>query len=134
VAGEAAQSPRERRVAYPRSESLQRRRRGLIQLFLWTFFSFAHRRAGLHAHPYSSKFPPLPGEFVQHIGRALAQQRCRGAAGSDELELLGPGIGDTDVGGKRRRQRPAQSQLQAELALPAALEVGQRGLGFQYLP
>jgi hypothetical protein len=38
------------------------------------------------------------------------------------------------VGGKRRRQCPAQSELQEELALPAALEIGQRGFGFQYLP
>jgi len=134
VAGEAAQRLGQRCVAQPRGESLQRCRRRFIQLFLWGFFRSAHCRAGLHPHPYSSKFPPLPGEFVQHIGRALAQQSCRGAAGSDEFELLGPGIGDTDVGGKRRRQRPAQSQLQAELALPAALEIGQRGLGFQYLP
>ena len=134
MAGETLQRLGQRCVAQPRGECLERRRNCFIQLFLWGFFWFAHRRAGLHPHSYSSKFPPLPGEFVQHIGRALAQQCCRGTTGSHKFEVLGPGIGNTDVGGKRRRQRPAQSQLQAELALPAALKIGQRGLSFQYLP
>ena len=134
MAGETLQRLGQRGVAQPEGQCLERRRNCFIQLFLWRFFRFADRRAGLHPHPYSSKLPPLPGEFVQHIGRALAQQSCRGPAGSHKFELLGPGIGDTDVGGKRRRQRPAQTQLKAELALPAALEIGQRGFGFQYLP
>jgi hypothetical protein len=44
------------------------------------------------------------------------------------------GIRDTDVGGQRGRQRLAQSQLQAELTLAAALEIGQRSFVLQYLP
>jgi hypothetical protein len=46
---------------------------------------------------------------VQHIGHALAQQCGCGAAGRHKFELLGPGIGDTDVVGKRLGQYPAQS-------------------------
>jgi hypothetical protein len=38
------------------------------------------------------------------------------------------------MGGKRGRQRPLQSQLQAELALPTALKIGQRRFGLEYLP
>jgi hypothetical protein len=71
---------------------------------------------------------------VQDIGRALPQQCRRGTAGSHKLEFLGLGIRDTDAGGQRGRQRQAQSQLQAEFTLPAALEIGQPGFVLQYLP
>jgi len=88
----------------------------------------------LHPHPYSSKFPPLPGKFTQQIRRALTKQRRRRAAGRDNFEFLGAGIGDIDVGGQGRRQPADQPQLQAELALPPAPKIGQFGLGFEHLP
>jgi len=96
-------------VAQAGGKCLEAGRCRLIQLFLRDFRRRGRRGAGLHAHPYSSKFPPLPGKFVQDIGRALPQQCRRGTAGSHKLELLGLGIRDTDVGGQRGRQRPAQS-------------------------
>ena len=134
MARQAPERLGQRLVAQAGGQCLEAGRGRLIQLFLRGFRRFSRRRAGLHAHPYSSKFPPLPGKFVQHIGRALPQQCRRGAARSHKFELLGSGIRDTDVGGQRGRQRPAQSYLQAELTLPAALEIGQRGFVLEYLP
>jgi hypothetical protein len=121
-------------VAQAGGQCLEAGRRCFIQLFLRGFRRFGRRRAGLHAHPYSSKFPPLPGKFVQDIGRTLPQQCRRRTAGSHKLELLGSGIRDTEVGGQCGRQRPVQSQLQAELTLPAPLEIGQRSVVLEYLP
>jgi hypothetical protein len=134
MAREAPERSGQGLVAQAGGQCLEADRRRFIQLFLRGFRRFGRRRAGLHAHPYSSKFPPLPGKFVQHIGHALPKQCRRGAARSHKLEFLGSGIRDTDVGGQRGRQRAVQSQLQAELTLPAALEIGQCGFVLQYLP
>ena len=132
--GEALERGGQRGIAQAGGKRLKRARRRHIQLFYLRFLRFDPRRSGLHPHPYSSKFPPLPGKFAQQIGCALTKQRRRRTAGRDEFKLLGPGIRDIDVGRQRRRQPLAQQQLQAELALAPKSHVGQRGFGFEHLP
>lgn len=111
----------------------QRGRGRLIHLFNMMFFQPDVRRAGLHAHPYSSKFPPLPAEFAQQIRRPLPDERGRGAACRDELQLLRPGIGDADVRCERGGQCPVQLLLQARFASTSALQVGECRLGAEDL-
>lgn len=72
MAGEPAKGVGQGLVAQAAGKCLQRACGRFIQLFHWGFFLLGRRRAGLHPHLYYSKFPPLPGKFVQNIGRSLA--------------------------------------------------------------
>lgn len=99
-----------------------------------TFCRGLDRRAGLHAHPYSSKLPALTGEFTQQIGHPLADQRRRGAACCDQFEFLRSDGGDAHMKSQCRRERSLQVLLQVELALPASLQFDQRRFGVEDLP
>jgi hypothetical protein len=61
----------QRFISQAGGKGVQRRGRRFIQLFHWGFCGLCRRRSGLHPHLYYSKFPPLPGKFVQNIGRSL---------------------------------------------------------------
>lgn len=91
------------------------------------------RRAGLHAHPYSSKFPPLAGEFAQQIRRPLPDERRRGTACRDELQFLRSGIGDADMKHQRGGKRSLKLLLQADFALPPPLQFSKGRFGAEYL-
>ncbi len=133
-----SRQPPERRgqrgIAQACGERLERAGGRCIQLFYLRFLKFDRGGSGLHPYPYSSKFPPLPGKFAQQIGHALTKQRPCCAAGCNEFKLLGPGIGDMDVGGQRRRQPLAQQKLQTELAPAPLPQIGQHRLRFEDLP
>jgi hypothetical protein len=88
----------QRRIAESSRRHLQRHRRRLIYLFYCGFRSGPAGGPGLHAHPYSSKFPPFLHQCAQQVGRALAQQCGGRATGRQKRKFWRTAVGDGHVG------------------------------------
>lgn len=88
----------------------------------------ARTLVGLHADPYSSKFPALARQTLEHVGGAVTNQRCRGARGGCQQKLRTRSIRDTDLRCEGGRQEPSQKLQERELVLAPIDEAGERGL------
>ena len=95
-----------------------------IYLFYKNISAARGRRAGLHADPYSSKFPPFVRQRPEQVRDALAHERGGGTACCRKHEFGRTTIGDGDLRRQCRRQHLLDALLQCKFALPALEQLG----------
>jgi hypothetical protein len=83
----------------------------------------------LHAHAYSSKFPPLTLQGHKEFGAPLSEYSCNGAGVGGKFQLTVPCIGDVDTHREGPRQEPANDFRQCFLARAPCRPCSEGGVG-----